>query len=209
MSKVTLSGILIVVVVLSIYFFSAADPHQKLTENLTGQKMKSSSVFSGSANPNWWQKNDGALPIKTHINVKVNKKEQLTDFLQFSPSVEWQPMADKNGVAVASYQLDLAEKHYQLAIIRMKKVMPLATIMNIWQQKAGLPAVNEFTAVQKIRSEHQQEFSLYEINGVKQSIALAVHAGDKYTFFRLSCDQHIDDQVMTKFTEMLFFAEII
>ena len=189
----------------SFFLFNKADPHFDFIVN--EQAMKAASVFN--TNANWWQKTDTSEPVKKHHKVTINHPEKLTDFLEFSPSQEWQPVSAQSGVAIANYQLDSGSKSYRMAIIRMKKAMPLTTIMNIWQQKAGLPASDNFTAVKTLKSHNDKLLNLYQINGVKQSIALAVHAGDKYTFFRLSGDDHIDEKVLVKFTELISSASII
>ncbi|WP_281556219.1 hypothetical protein [Thalassomonas sp. RHCl1] len=192
---------------LSFFFLNEPVSHLALVGNDPLQSPKFASVVSSNAS--WWQKNDGALPVKKHLKVTVSHHEKLSDFLELSPSSEWQPVPAANGVAIASYRLNSGKNNYQLAIIRMKKGMPLSAIMNIWQQKAGLPATDNFKAVRTIKSQNNQLFDLYQLSGSKQSIALAVHAGEKYTFFRLSGTEQIDEPVLTKFTDLIASSSII
>ena len=211
MSKLIITGSVLATILLFGYLSFESEPPHNLTEKLIEQPTKKNPFFSKNAN--WWKKKQGVAPGKNHKNVKTKQAEKLSDFLVFSPSEEWQPVVNKNGIAIARYQLEDKDQDYQLAIIRMKKVIPLAAIMNIWQQKAGLPSVDDFTAVKKIQSAHQQTFNLYQMDGSKQSIALIVHAGDKaddkYTFFRLSSAQNIDEQVLNKLTNLITSTEII
>jgi len=156
-----------------------------------------------------WQKTEPSRMSSRHQKVTFTHQEKLSDFVELSPSKDWQPVTIANGVAIANYRLDTAEQSYQLAIIRMKKAMPLEAIMNIWQQKAGLPATDHFQVIKTIKSRNDQRVDLYQIRGESQSIALAVHAGEKYTFFRLSGSGFMDELVLAKFTELLSSASFI
>jgi len=218
MSKLMITGSGLVVTTLLLGYLSFEsepelefEPRQNSSEKIVEQATKKNPFFSNDAN--WWKKKQGHASSKNHKKVKTKAAEKLSEFLIFSPSQEWQPEVNKDGIAIARYQLEHKNQDYQLAIIRMKKVIPLASIMNIWQQKSGLPSVEAFTPVKEIQSAHQQTFSLYQMNGSKQSIALMVHEGDKaddkYTFFRLSSVKSIDAQVMQKLTDLITSAEII
>ncbi|WDE12934.1 hypothetical protein [Thalassomonas haliotis] len=170
-------------------------------------EFKSASFFASIASG--WQKAEQSQMSSRHLKVTFTHQEKLSDFVKFSPAKEWQPVTIANGVAIANYQLITEKQSYRLAIIRMKKGMPLEAIMNIWQQKAGLPATDKFEVVKTIKCNNEHMLDLYQIRGESQSIALAVHTGEKYTFFRLSGKGLMDKLVLAKFTELLSSASFI
>ncbi|WDE06507.1 hypothetical protein SG34_006195 [Thalassomonas viridans] len=207
MKKFICAGSLAAALFVSVFLFNEGDPDTAAREPLMASTMKFASFVSGGSNAT--QKAEES-PVKTrHLRVTFTHQEKLSDFVKLSPSKEWQPVTVANGVAIANYLLYTDKQSYQLAIIRMKKVMPLEAIMNIWQQKAGLPAADHFEVVKTIKCGDDQELDLYQIRGESQSIALAVHAGEKYTFFRLSGAGLMEEQVLAKFTELLSSALFI
>lgn len=207
MRKFTYASCLAVALFTCIILFNERNPHITSMNPAAETSMKFASLVSGGTSS--WEKAEASPMVARHLKVTFTHQEKLSDFVQLSPSNDWQPVTVTNGVAIANYRLNTAKQSYQLAIIRMKKTMPLEAIMNIWQQKAGLPATGHFEVIKTLKSRNDQQLDLYQIYGESKSITLAVHAGEKYTIFRLSGIGLIDDQVLVKFTELLTSASFI
>ncbi len=168
------------------------------------------------ASPNWWKKPAKSEAKKNHLTmnkmsankIKQVKQEPIKHFLQLPKANQWQLVGESIGIASAKYQWNFAQTAYEIAVIRMNSKVPLKAVLSIWQDKVGLTP-NSNTVSEMITTNHKQKLSLYTFNGSQKTILLAVHQGNKYTFFRLLSDTLMSEQAINQFKEDLKNVVII
>jgi len=156
------------------------------------------------AKPNWWLKPTlhSNKSTKSTVDYSQVKSEPISNFLTIPVNDDWQIISGGVGVSSVKYQLIFEEKKYELAIMRMNKNVQLASILTIWQNKAGL-AMSSETPSSNFETKNKQRFELYSYQGINKSILVATHKLNKYTFFRLLGEQNISKEVTDKFKEFL------
>lgn len=190
---------------------------------------KSQAHMQSIANPNWWQKTSkSTMSKKMPTNMPSNmtsgmqsngnpdfsqmKSEPVSNFLKIPKDSDWHVIAGSIGVSSVKYLLTLEGKPYELAVIRMSNKVPLNAILNIWLAKVGLPIDMSVSAID-FKTKTDQSLQYYTLAGEQQSILLATHKQDKYTFFRLlgdnSSNQGLSQEVVVKFKDFLSNMEVL
>jgi len=159
------------------------------------------------ADPNWWKKpmnsmaskqGDPTKKMMSAKHIKQVKQEPIANFLQLPKANTWQIIGESIGIASAKYQWDFDQKAYEVSVIRMNNKVPLAAVLSIWQDKAGLSPKSTVNS-ETVTTNHQQNLIFYTLAGPKKTILLAVHQGNKYTFFRLLSEQKINEETIKQF----------
>lgn len=167
---------------------------KKQLDSATKSNDKYSSMKS-IAKPNWWIKPtvNSVAPQQNTKPVKRNA-EPIANFLIMPDMNGWQLQKNKTGIASATYTLNNNKNNpYELAIIRMNGQVALDAVLSIWQSKTGLTAGSS-TKSTKLNTKQKQSLELFTFTGEKKTILVAVHKGEKYTFFRLSSAHKINQE---------------
>lgn len=179
--------------------------------------IKSNDKFSSMksiAQPNWWIKPpiNSAVQQKTTPSVKRNA-EPISNFLIMPDMNGWQLQKNKTSIASATFKFngkDNKNNLYELAIIRMNGQVTLEAVLSIWQSKAGLTPDSSPKATTLV-TKQKQKLELFTFKGEKKTILVAVHQGEKHTFFRLSSphnnnqesDPIVNQKMERKFKDLL------
>jgi len=192
------SKVVIVVVILLITTIVIIQNNKNSEKQQLNSVIKSNDKFSSMksiAKPNWWMK-----PTVNSVTAQAKTKplkrnaEPISNFLIMPDMDGWQLQENKTGIASATYSLnDTKNKHYELAIIRMNGQVTLEAILSIWQSKAGLTP-DSSTISTTLDTKQKQRLDLFNFTGKKNTILVAVHKGEKNTFFRLSSGHKINQK---------------
>lgn len=149
----------------------------------------------------------GHPPVAKSSPHKVTAGNQ-DHFLQVTLSDDWQAIEQGEGIASLRFKLNLQGSSKEMAVIRMNKEVPLDTVINIWKQKVGL-APDATVKYQPFSNKDDQQMYIAELKGPYKTIMLAIHKGEKYTFFRLSGNHQYGEQTWTAFKSFLSGARIM
>ncbi|MFT7006178.1 MAG: hypothetical protein ACJAXJ_000680 [Colwellia sp.] len=172
------------------------------------------SSIESIAKPNWWIKPTvSSTTTKPSTKSVKSNAEPISNFLIMPEMDGWQLQKNKTGIASATFKFngkDNKNNLYELAIIRMNGQVTLEAVLSIWQSKAGLTPDSSPKATTLV-TKQKQNLELFTFQGDKQTILVAVHKAEKYTFFRLSSphknnqesDQIVNKQMELKFNDLL------
>jgi len=182
-------SVVIILLITTIIIIQNNKTSGKQQLNLVNKSNDNFSSMKSIAKPNWWikPKISSAVSQKSTKLVKSNA-EPISNFLTMPDMENWQLQENKTGIANAIYVLnDAGNKNpsYELAIIRMNSQVELEAVLSIWQSKAGLTA-GSLTKSMTLDTQQKQRLELFTFKSEKKTILIAVHKGEKYTFFRLS-----------------------
>jgi len=188
-----------------------AAPIGQQTDQQKKQSAHQSAKSNSIAKPNWWKKPAG-MPVNSMkknaahsmsaSQINTMRTEPLEHFLDFTLDKNWQLVSSNVGMASAQYQITLAGKHYELAIIRMNNKVPLPSVLNIWQNKVGLVA-QQNNQPTSIKTKKGQNLQLITIQGDKKAILVAYNKQQKYTFFRLFAEDGLTPEIESNFRKFL------
>lgn len=193
-SKAVTVAIILLIVTLIIIQNDKTSEKQPL-KSVIKNNDKFSSIKS-IAKPNWWIKpKDNSIASNKSTKPVKSNAEPISNFLTMPEMNGWQLQKNQSGIASATFEFtDTENKNslYELAIIRMNGQVALEAVLSIWQSKAGLPSSSS-TKSMILETKQKQRLELFTFKGEKKTILVAVHQGQKYTFFRLS-SPHKNDQ---------------
>ena len=183
--------------------FNISTVHAALSNSTLANKEEiNQKTMPNIARPNWWVK---SKKIKSNPTSKMTaqqitnvKQEPVDNFVKLATTLNWQVMPGPTGIASQRYLLSKNGKQYELAIIRMGAGVPLGAVLQIWQQKAGLP-MNFTPKHTQLKNIHDQSFQLTSLDGVNAHYFIAANKINKYTFFRFSSNESIPTSMIEEF----------